>query len=143
MKKLLQILIVGMLLPLTAFSQLKADRKIDSMYCFGPTKAKEIVKTTYELERCDSMYMELSKELKYTKIANELCDSANAQLQMGIQKSEAISAGKDKQLSDKQEQNESCQKAIIKERRKRTGWTFASMLQSAAVIVSIILVVKK
>lgn len=64
------ILIAGLLINWTAFSQsIKADKKIDSFYCFGPVKAKELVKMQKHNWYCDSTNIELMQELDLCQYA--------------------------------------------------------------------------
>lgn len=46
-----------MLLNSTAYSQVVPDSKVDTCYCFGPTKTRQIVKNEVRVQECDEQLM--------------------------------------------------------------------------------------
>lgn len=113
------------------------------MYCFGPSKAKDIVKTYLELDKCDSLYMEQSKQVMHLEKALNKADSAIVLTNLALSASESISGQKDIQLSDRNQKLTDCEKEVKKQKRKRTVWTITSIIQTVGITAGAILILKK
>lgn len=120
------------------------DKKIDSFYCFGPTKTKQIVSQTYNLQQqeelsnqCDSEVLSLRKTISYKdSTINELGES----LELGKQKDLL----QEEKMASFEKQSEIQNKEIKKERRKNAilsiGGAGAGLLN---IILTTIILVKQ
>lgn len=130
-------------MPLTVFSQLKADKKIDTFYCFGPHKAKEIIKTSIQLEQVDSMLNDCEIEVLFLRESAAMADSQiytinkiNKLQKDIIQQQEAQKIDlNDKYEAEKSEKN--------KYKRKLIGAKITGLASITANIILLILNFKK
>jgi len=133
-------LIIGLVANWTVFSQsIKADCKIDSFYCFGPTKAKELAKLQASNEAKDTVNAKIMDELDHCEyIVHEFQEAYK-----DCRNAEVIAVAqlqhKDVQIEAKESENAGLRKELKKQKRK-SFWT--SFLTAGSVATNVILVVK-
>ncbi len=132
---------IGLLANLTLFSQsIKADKKIDSFYCFGPTKAKEFAKLQSTSDAKDSVNAEMQDELDHCEyIVHEYQEAYR-----NCTNAESIAAAqlqhKDIQIESKESENAGLRKELQKQKRK-SFWasvtTYGSLALNAFLVVKL------
>lgn len=131
---------IGLLVSWIAHSQsIKADKKIDSFYCFGPNKAKELAKMQAENQINDSVKAVMKDEL-------DMCKYVFGEYQIAYQKcteAENIAASqlqhKDVQIEAKSSENAGLKKELRKAKQKTI---FANIVTSVSIAGNIILGIK-
>lgn len=126
---------IGLLVRLTAHSQsIKADKKIDTFYCFGPSKAKELAKMQAENQMNDSMKVLMNDEIEH-------CEYVVHEYQKAYRdctEAENIAASqmqhKDVQIEAKDSENAGLRKELKKQKRK-SFWSSVSTAGSVALNV--------
>lgn len=131
---------IGLLANLTAHSQsIKADKKIDSFYCFGPSKAKELAKMQAANQINDSVKAVMQDEYDMCKfVVGESRKSYEKCLQ-AESKSTAQLQHKDVQIEAKESENAGLRKELKKQKRK-SFWT--SLATAGSVALNVILGIK-
>jgi len=133
-----------MLINSTAFSQIVPDKKIDSFYCYGPTKTKEIVKQTIELQVCDSVLNDCERKATEYKRAKAQTDSvaeANKALWVNC---EAQSVEKSAQVEAKTAENNILRKKMFWQNLKDgLLGTFAAVSVAGNIALGVKLILKK
>ena len=114
--QLIAILIVGTVQTSTAFSQsIVPDKKVDSCYCFGAAKTKEIVKSFYKNLECDSTRADLNKIIHNQKAQIGIQDSINCatetkssicESQLALQKEQVTARDEQLKIVHKQKRRE-------------------------------------
>jgi len=134
------LLTIGLLANLIAFSQsIKADKKIDSFYCFGPTKAKELAKMQSINDAKDSANAEMQDELDHCEyIVHEYQEAYR-----NCTNAESIAAAqlqhKDVQIESKESENAGLRKELKVQKRK-SFWS--SVATAGSLALNVILGVK-
>lgn len=131
---------IGLLVSWIAHSQsIKADKKIDTFYCFGPSKAKELAKMQAANEVKDSVNSAMQDEL-------DMCKYVFGEYQIAYQKcteAESIAASqlqhKDVQIEAKSSENAGLKKELRKAKQKTI---FANIVTSVSIAGNIILGIK-
>lgn len=131
---------IGLLVSWIAHSQsIKADKKIDTFYCFGPSKAKELAKMQAENQINDSVKAVMKDEY-------DMCKYVFGEYQIAYQKcteAENIAASqlqhKDVQIEAKSSENAGLKKELRKAKQKTI---FANIVTSVSIAGNIILGIK-
>lgn len=129
-----------MLINWTAFSQsIKADKKIDSFYCFGPTKARELAKMQVANDVKDSINAKRQDEL-------DLCEYVVKEFQTSYKEcTEAVNISssqlqhKDVQIEAKESEKKGLKKEL--KNAKTKGWV-SGIITTVSIGGNIILGIK-